>query len=153
MGDATLYEKLLSDFAKKYSTLKISPQNEDFKRLLHTIKGLSASIGAEKLSEISKTLEDDPNVENLTAFQEQLNLVCDEIVQTVKFEEDLTIEDPLSTEREAELLQELKSALQSRRKKIYAPLLEELTGHQELKALVKRYKFKEAVEILEKETN
>ena len=153
MGDATLYEKLLSDFAKKYSTLKISPQNEDFKRLIHTIKGLSASIGAEKLSEISKTLEDDPNVENLTAFQEQLNLVCDEIVRTVKFEEDLTIEDPLSTEREAELLQELKSALQSRRKKIYAPLLEELTGHQELKALVKRYKFKEAVEILEKETN
>ncbi len=153
MGDAKLYEKLLGDFANNYKTLIISPQNEDFKRIIHTIKGLSAAIGARNLSEVSKTLEDDPNVYNLTAFQEQLNLVCDEIVRTVKCKEDLTMQEPLSEEREVELLQELKSALKSRRKNIYAPLLEELTGHKEVKALVKRYKFKEALEILEKETN
>ena len=153
MGDAKLYKKLLGDFANNYKTLKISPEKEDFKRIIHTLKGLSAAIGAKKLSEVSKTLEDNPNVKNLAAFQEQLNLVCDEIVRTVKFKEDLTIQEPLSAEREVELLQELKTALKSRRQKIYAPLLEELTGHKELKALVKRYKFKEAVEILEKETN
>ena len=153
MGDAELYKKLLSDFANNYKTLEISPQKEDFKRTIHTLKGLSAAIGAKKLSEVSKTLEDNPNVKNLAAFQEQLNLVCDEIVRTVKFKEDLTMQEPLCAEREVELLQELKTALKSRRKKIYAPLLEELTGHKELKALVKRYKFKEAVEILEKETN
>jgi len=153
MGDAKLYEKLLGDFANNYKTLIISPQNEDFKRIIHTIKGLSAAIGARNLSEVSKTLEDDPNAYNLTAFQEQLNLVCDEIVRTVKCKEDLTMQEPLSEEREVELLQELKSALKSRRKNIYAPLLEELTGHKEVKALVKRYKFKEALEILEKETN
>ena len=153
MGDAKLYEKLLGDFANNYKILKIFPQNEDFKRIIHTIKGLSAAIGARNLSEVSKTLEEDPTVDNLTAFQEQLNLVCDEIVRTVKSKEDLTIQEPLSEEREVELLQELKAALKSRRKNIYAPLLEELTGHNELKALVKRYKFKEALEILERETN
>ncbi len=63
------------------------------------------------------------------------------------------MQEPLSVEREGKLLQELKIALKSRRQKIYAPLLEELTGHKELKALVKRYKFKEAVDILEKEMN
>lgn len=79
MGDAALYKKLLSDFANTYGALEISPKQEDFKRIIHTIKGLSANIGAETLSDVSKTLEDDPNVESLTAFQEQLNLVCDEI--------------------------------------------------------------------------
>ena len=153
MGDATLYEKLLGDFVRNYSTLKVSPQKEDFKRNIHTIKGLSAAIGAETLSEVSKALEDDPNVKNLTAFQQQLTLVCDEIVRTVKFKEDLTIHKPLSIERELELLQELKTALKSRRKNLYAPLLEELPGHEELKLLVKRYKFKDALEILEKEIN
>ena len=151
MGDATLYEKLLGDFANNYKVLTISPQNEDFKRIIHTIKGLSAAIGARKLSEVSKTLEDDPTVENLTAFQEQLNMVCDEILQTVKSKEDLTIQEPLSEEREVELLEEIKTALKSRRKNIYAPLLEELPEHHELKALVKRYKFKEALEMLEKD--
>ncbi len=153
MGDATLYEKLLGDFANSYKTLEISPQKEDFKRIIHTLKGLSAAIGAKKLSEVSKTLEANPTVKNLAAFQEQLNFVCDEIVRTVKFKEDLTMQEPLSVEREGKLLQELKIALKSRRQKIYAPLLEELTGHKELKALVKRYKFKEAVDILEKEMN
>ena len=153
MGDANLYEKLLGDFANNYKNSNISPQNEDFKRIIHTIKGLSAAIGAIKLSEVSKTLEEDPTVENLTAFQKQLSLVCDEIVLTVKSKQDLTMQEPLSEAREVALLQELKAALKSRRKNIYAPLLEELTGHNELKALVKRYKFKEALEILEKETN
>ena len=153
VGDAKLYEKLLGDFANNYGSLKISPNEEDFKRIIHTIKGLSAAIGAKKLSEVSKTLEDDPNVKNLAAFQEQLNLVCDEIVRTIKFKKDLTIQQPISAEREKALLQELKTALKSRRKNLYAPLLEELSGHNELKVLVKGYKFKEALEILEKESN
>ncbi|MBF0235623.1 MAG: response regulator, partial [Desulfamplus sp.] len=152
VGDAKLYEKLLGDFANNYGSLEISPNEEDFKRIIHTIKGLSAAIGAKKLSEVSKTLEDDPNVKNLTAFQEQLNLVCDEIVRTIKFKKDLTIQQPISAEREKALLQELKTALKSRRKNLYAPLLEELSGHNELKVLVKGYKFKEALEILEKES-
>jgi len=149
MGDAKLYKKLLGDFANSYGTLETSPNGEDFKRIIHTIKGLSAAIGAKKLSEVSKTLEDDPNIENLATFQKQLNLVCDEIVRTIKFKEDLTIQEPLSAEREKKLLQELKTALKSRRKNLYAPLLEELTGHDELKILVKGYKFKEALDILE----
>ncbi|MCG8552208.1 MAG: response regulator, partial [Desulfobacterales bacterium] len=154
VGDAALYKKLLGDFANKYATLETALEESDFKRIIHTIKGLSAAIGAKKLSEVSTTLEDDPTVENLAAFQEQLRLVCDEIVRTIKFEEELTTEEePLSAEREAQVLQELKPALKSRRKNLYAPLLEELTGHEELKALVKRYKFKEALAILDKGDN
>ncbi len=151
MGDAVLYEKLLRDFANNYVTLKILPKQEDFKRIIHTIKGLSANIGADKLSEASGTLEDDPNAENLASFHEQLAVVCDEILGVVKPKENLTFQEPLSTEREAALLQELKAALKSRRKNLYAPLLEELTGHSKLKALIKRYKFKEALEMLEKQ--
>jgi polar amino acid transport system substrate-binding protein len=153
MGDAGLYEKLLGDFANNYGNLKIFPQDEDFKRSIHTIKGLSAAIGAKKLSELSKALEDDPNAENLASFQELLNLVCDEIVKTVKPKEELTVQEPISIKREVELLEKLKPALKSRRKNLYAPLLEELTGHEELKALVKRYKFKEALKILEGKIN
>ena len=151
MGDSALYEKLLGDFKVQYSDLEIVLGQEDFERTIHTIKGLSANIGAEKLSSLSETVEDDPTAENLAAFQKQLTLVCEEIRTAVTVKEECDDHPPLSAEQEAALLQELKTALKSRRKNLYAPLLEELNGHKELKALVKRYKFKEALEILDKD--
>ena len=151
MGDRELYKRLLVDFTDKYRGLKIAPGQEEFERTVHTLKGLSANLGAESLSRACKKLEDDPGDQRLAAFHERLGLVCDEIRVAVTPETKLTISSPRSPERESVLLQDLKKALKSRRKNLYAPLLEELDGHDELKTLVKRYKFKEALKFLDNE--
>ena len=75
-----LYLKILNDFYNNQKDLKLESLDEDeIKRVIHTIKGLSANIGATVLNQISIEIEDCWNKELFPKFYEELNKVLDEL--------------------------------------------------------------------------
>jgi signal transduction histidine kinase/DNA-binding NarL/FixJ family response regulator/HPt (histidine-containing phosphotransfer) domain-containing protein len=64
----------------KYKDIKLEIlEDEEFKRVIHTIKGVSASAGATNLYKVIKELDETQNKELIPKFYEELKKVCDEI--------------------------------------------------------------------------
>jgi CheY-like chemotaxis protein len=75
-----LYIKILKDFYSNYKDLRLEELNdEELKRTAHTIKGLSANIGANDLTIVSKELEDTLNKNLFDKFYNELNKVLNEL--------------------------------------------------------------------------
>jgi CheY-like chemotaxis protein/HPt (histidine-containing phosphotransfer) domain-containing protein len=75
-----LYFKILKSFAKDYKNLNLDNlSTDDFKRATHSIKGLSANIGATTLNIISLELDESQNKALLPKFYNELTHVILEI--------------------------------------------------------------------------
>jgi len=75
-----LYLKIVNDFYKNYKDLELDTlQDDELKRVIHTIKGLSANIGAIRLSKISKELEDKFDKILFEKFEEELINILKEL--------------------------------------------------------------------------
>jgi len=86
-GNKKLYLKILNTFHADYNNLELERLNlEELIRVTHTIKGLSAGIGAMDLSEIAKEIESTQNQNLFPKFYEELHLVCDELKNIQKNE-------------------------------------------------------------------
>jgi len=84
-----LYFKILKNFVNRYKDLQIETLNNDkLKNTIHTIKGLSATLGMTELSERATTLNKEKRYEKdkLIEFSTKLKLIIDEL-QT-KLQED-----------------------------------------------------------------
>jgi len=159
-GNKKLYLKILKDFYINYHKLNLESLNKDkFKIALHTIKGLSANIGAVNLNKITIELEVSQNDDYLPKFHEELNRILDElkvvnIDNIVKKEKKEQITDSLRDE----LFLRLKDAVITKRPKNCKPVIEEIDKYKllsedeelfnKIKILIKKYKFKEIIEIL-----
>ncbi len=169
-GNPELYMKILGDFARNYkavpSTIKETINNdlELSKRTIHTIKGLSGTIGAGKLEGIAKFLENDIGGDLLEEFCEELQCVIDEIegdaaTNEKKPQKESQNKAVVDEEEIFSTVQKLKDAIQKNRPKLCEPLLEELGNYEmpkerreileKIAQLIKRYKFSEAVSALE----
>jgi len=167
MEDRTLYEKILKDFASEYESKGdeiasiIKEQHSDAKRIVHTIKGLSANIGAHALHVSAVRLEEHMLQEDVTPFIQALSRVVSEIKASRLYDVVEKIDDAKEKISDAdlmELLHALKEAVEKRRPQLCLPLLEQLNTHaQEAKTqklhdamapLVKKYKFQEAMDML-----
>lgn len=78
-GKAAVYERLLKGFLQNYEHLKIDLSSSDSLRDIHTIKGLSANLGAMRLSAAARELELSKSEESLEGFYRCLNDVLEEI--------------------------------------------------------------------------
>ena len=79
-----LYLKILNDFYNTYNSLNLNSLNEDeFKRTIHTLKGLSSNIGAIKLHNITKDLEKSNDKNLIDLFNDKLQDVINEIKDIV----------------------------------------------------------------------
>ena len=78
-GKEAVYNRLLKGFLQNYEHLKIDINSSDSLRDVHTIKGLSANLGAMKLSAVSRELEINRTEESLEEFYRCLNEVLEEI--------------------------------------------------------------------------
>jgi polar amino acid transport system substrate-binding protein len=157
MGNTELFIKILKGLLE-YKNLKLEDKNDDeFARLTHTIKGISASAGALKLHKITKTLDETKDKSLLVEFYKELNLVLNEIEQ--KLADDKNIEFlELSSSKKDELFNTLKQAVATKRAKNCKTIIQELDKYQlkkedeqlysKVKALVKKFKFKNALELL-----
>ncbi len=172
-GNQRLYEKVLADFVKNYKELPLSIKEtitndyELAKRTVHTIKGLSGTIGALRLEEAAKLLENEFNEKLLAWFCEELAHTIEEIEEkTLIIEDDkdtTTIQtsqddDATREQKIASILSELEIVIQKNRPKLCEPLLNELSALElgdnkkepidKMSALIKKYKFDEALNIL-----
>ncbi|MBF0265259.1 MAG: response regulator [Gammaproteobacteria bacterium] len=82
-GNKKVYLNILKDFLASYKDLNLENMDqENFKRTTHTIKGMSASIGANALHNISKQLDETQDKALLPEFNKQLSLVMNELEQS-----------------------------------------------------------------------
>jgi len=71
-----LYLKILNRFLTRYREFDIKNIKEDnFKNEMHTLKGLSSTLGMEHLTDLTKKLYDEQNEELLNDFTETLNSI------------------------------------------------------------------------------
>ncbi|MDD3343421.1 MAG: transporter substrate-binding domain-containing protein [Sulfurospirillaceae bacterium] len=167
MNDRALYEKILKDFANEYANkgteieVMIQEHDNNAKRLLHTIKGLSANIGALSLHSCVVSLEASLSFEEVPLFQQELKRVIEEIKSSRLFDLQEAIEEDKEKIEHAvliELIQELKETLAKRRPQLCLPVLERLNSYaldsktqilyDEMMPMVKKYKFQEAMNLL-----
>jgi len=71
-----LYHKVLNNFLLRYETLDIEILNEEeFKSTMHTLKGLSATLGMESLTDLAQTLYTSQCEEKCNEFSLLLKLI------------------------------------------------------------------------------
>ncbi len=64
-----LYLKILNRFVERYKAFNIyNIKDEDFKTEMHTLKGLSSTLGMERLSELAQILEKEQSPKTLEEF-------------------------------------------------------------------------------------
>ena len=161
--NAQLYIKVLNDFLNTYQESSFKNLNdEEFQRAIHTLKGLSANIGATNLYAVAKRLEDGNNKPLLELLYTELKKVLDEIREKIVIKESLTQEpkNKLSDEQKVILFSRLQEAINTQRPQSCTPLLDEISRYrletkdkklfEEITRLVKKYNFKEASQILRK---
>jgi len=116
-GDKKIYLQLLHSFLKKYRHMDLSlMDDEEFLRATHTLKGLSASIGARALHKAVSELDKTQNRELLPGFSAELKLVIDELEDKIVVSDNNQSnsgKEVLSTEHRDELFNGLKEALDS----------------------------------------
>lgn len=155
MNSVDIYTQILKGLIK-YKNLNCENMNdEEFKRTMHSLKGLSASAGALKLSEMARQIEESLNKELLPFFIINLNETIAEIEKNII--SDIIEKKEITKELRNELFINLKEAVSTKRAKNCKPLIEELETHnlndedknlfEELKKLIAKFKFKEALEL------
>jgi CheY-like chemotaxis protein len=132
--------------------------DEEFKRTTHTIKGISASAGATNLNKIAVELDITQDKALLPTFYEELNKVLNEIEDKIINQEESLPKIDIDNSTRDELFFKLKEAVKTKRAKNTKPILEEFTKYNlipedeklynEVDGLIKRFKFKDALELL-----
>jgi len=159
-GNKKLYLKILKDFYQNYKDLKFENLNDDeFKIAIHTLKGLSANIGATDLHLITKELDESKNKTHMPRVYEELGVLIDELKvvdEDNKF--DIKVKETVSYDKIDKLFLELKDSAKTSRPKECLIVIDKLQGYRlnskdkelfsSVKRLIKVYKFKEVLEIL-----
>jgi HPt (histidine-containing phosphotransfer) domain-containing protein len=124
-----LYLKILNDFKSNYKDVKLENlEDKELERVAHTIKGLSANIGANNLSEIAKEIEQTLNKDLFERFYKELNLVIDELENLIQNTTKKNLLEISSTKRD-ELFSSLKEFAQKRRAREIKKVIEELESY------------------------
>lgn len=146
MDDAALYAKILKDFSENYDGIAgklthcISYDKEEAKRIVHTIKGLSAGIGAKRLHDAAVRFDESLAPGLFDPFVRELERVVDEIKKSAVCRNDPSL------------------AVKKHRPQLIGPVLNELETFdlkaadvqllEKITPLVKQYKFKDALDIV-----
>lgn len=165
--DISLYKQLLSEFADDCTdhveimkTAYDKQDNPDIKRLIHTIKGLAAGLGALRLADLALTLETDKSNILFEQFFQELNCVIEEIRSSnLTAEQDHVHTTPLAGTPSRHLIQALYSAVKKRRPHLIDPIIEKMESNcfadaeqtiiEKTLPLIKKFRYKEAQALLE----
>ena len=157
-GNKKLYLKILRDFKSNYKDLKLEKlDNDELERFAHTLKGLSANIGATSVSKIAKELETTLNKELFNPLKTEVNLIVEELkVLQIDDISNATLE--LEETQRDELFTSLKELISSKRARQAKEIIEELHSYKllnedkellgKIEELLNQRKYKEIMEIL-----
>jgi CheY-like chemotaxis protein/HPt (histidine-containing phosphotransfer) domain-containing protein len=158
-GNRELYIKILQKFYNNYREIKLEElEDEELQRITHTIKGLSANIGAMALSTISKKIEESLDRNLFSEFYEELTLVMKELSHLPSKEENPQGSMVLTQVKKEEFFTALKECAKRRRSKICKDILIEfkkyrLKGEErelflKIQESINEYRYNEVLEIL-----
>jgi len=161
-GNKKLYLKILKNFKNEYQDLRLEELNNDeFKRTIHTLKGLSANIGAVELNKILIELDKNQNRNLLPVLYKEQNRVIDELKILFIFnkEENDIKKELISHFKKDELFKELKKVIDTKRPIKCKLIIEEIQKYKllsedegnftKIKQFIEKYKFKEAMKVIE----
>ncbi|MDF1875474.1 response regulator [Sulfurimonas sp. SAG-AH-194-I05] len=135
-GNTKLYIKILNDFAINYKNINLgSLKNEEFHRVIHTLKGLSANIGALKLHEIIKKITSQDEESLLRQFDAELLMVVNEVTtftNSIVVKNTNILRAITSQERDV-LFKELEGAIGEERPQACEAVLEKLLKYKLLR--------------------
>lgn len=156
-----LYRKVLNDFAHNYRSFSCDISDEEsFDRTIHTLKGLSASIGALDVYTIAREIEETRDRGLVSKLYIKVEEVVAELSDTLPGIEQAkpATKEPISPSVKNGLFHTLKEAVATKRPKKCEPIVEEIELYslpkedanlfEEVKRLIKKYRFKEAEELL-----
>ena len=174
-GNKKLYLKILKDFYHKYKDLKLdSLIDEELLRIVHTIKGLSANIGADNLNKIVTEIEETQNIsqqsdidssrgELFVKFHKVLDKILDEIKEkTIDIEsKDIENQEVISDLKSDEFFTRLEEALESEIPKKCNAVVEDMEKYrfskednvlfQKIKIHMKKYLYDEALLLIQED--
>lgn len=131
-GNARLYLQILRNFYNQYLDFKIDEKDaETFNMQLHTLKGLSASIGALSLNEVLKRVDASRDNALLKLLYVELNLVIDELAalhtEINGLEEELLVTTDYHIE---ELFDSLRESINENRPKKVSQIIDEISKYE-----------------------
>ncbi|MEA1916132.1 MAG: response regulator [Campylobacterota bacterium] len=161
-GNKKLYLKILTDFLNSYRDIDFnSLDNDSFKRATHTLKGLSANIGASALHVVASELDNSHNKELLQSVYEELRPIIDELQDKLNLGQNILTkeqQDIMSKEIRELLHVELQNALKTKMPKRCEAVIDKIAQYElskedlalfdRVKSLIKKYKFKDALELI-----
>ncbi len=169
--DTVLYKKIVCDFLNNYENVcekieKLLQEDlEEAKRIAHTLKGLSANIGAIALNRKAILFEEHLDVSSLKEMETELEKVLREIAESkiCESQTDTGEKEEIQKERLDALFLELQEAIGKRRPQLCAPIIEELESYalpketqevfEKIKEAIKKYKFSDALELFKENTD
>ena len=79
-GNKELYLKILNSFLVRYKNFNIYSLKEDeLRNEMHTLKGLSSTLGMETLSNLAKNLHDEQTEKTLLNFSKTLKYIITDL--------------------------------------------------------------------------
>ena len=159
-GNKTLYLDILSDFYEQYKGLNIETlDKEEMKIHIHTLKGLSASIGAQSLHKITKRFDKSHDGKLLKLLTIELSLVLEELKVFKENSVEIVTELMETTDEHIQnLFLDLKNSLSQNRPKIIMAIIDDISQYKlplyrqdsfiEIKKLVLNYEYEKAEELL-----
>jgi CheY-like chemotaxis protein len=158
-----LFLRYINGFYNEYKELNIDSLDKDeLIRVVHTIKGLSAGFGANKLHSIAKDIEDNHNFSALDEFHIELYKVLEELKEIIEYttkDEEIIQRDNIDSSLRDELIEDLKKVIKKRNSKDSLVIIERLKEYElkkedkemieEIEGLVKRRKYKDAIGLLD----
>jgi len=162
-GSKSIYLELLHNFLAKYENIEFKKMSdEELLIATHTLKGLSASIGAKKLNALVAEVDKTQDRDLLESLNSELALILDELSSKLITESDVSILDEskeeLSQELRDKLFQNLKISLDSMEPDECENVIKELNKYNlsdadreifdRITLLINEYDFDEALELL-----
>jgi signal transduction histidine kinase/CheY-like chemotaxis protein len=155
-----LYAKIIEQFYEKYHDLNFKLLEEDnFEITLHTIKGLSKSIGAMKLHHLVNALYEKYDKKLMDKCQEELEKVIGELQTIVTVEKKASLKIKVSQQTIQEDFKILKEKIKTKRPKEIKPILEKIDNYElneidlkrytQIKNYLQKFDFKNALAIFE----
>ncbi|PHS37849.1 MAG: hypothetical protein COB07_09900 [Sulfurovum sp.] len=162
-GDKKIYLSLLHNFLKKYTDLNLEAMDEEeFARGTHTLKGLSASVGAGELNTLVSVLDKTKDKTLIQGVHKALEDVLNELREKLVDPEDIEVsgdKKDLSTEDEKVLVKTLKEALESMEPQKCEEIIKEFNTYAlndalkdtlaKINALIDEYDFDEALMLID----
>jgi len=160
LDNEKLYLKILNDFVIKYENITLENlKDEEFTRAIHTLKGLSATIGANKINQIAKDIETTKDKTLLPKLYEELNKVITELKEKLNTQH-LTpnTNKPLDSTKRDAFFNSLKEFASKRRARQCNEILDELNSYElnsddkrlveQIEELLNKRKYQNIVEMI-----